>query len=107
MLKSKIKEYEKKQLYQQWNTTLIGLRRRDNALLIAKDILSENKKKVRNLDTEIEGYKQSVQDEEEKNEKNTVLLNRVEHDIEQAKKKIDEAKKEQVSFIICKLIFTE
>jgi len=88
-------EFEKKQLYQQWNTTLIGLRRRDDALLIAKEVLSENTKKVRNLDTEIEGYKQSVQDEEDTNEKNTVLLNRVEHDIEQAKRKIDEAKKEQ------------
>ena len=89
-------EYEKKQLYQQWSTTLIGLRRRDDALLIAKEALSENHKAVRNLDTEIEGYKQSVQDEEYKNEKNTVLLNRVEHDIAQAKKKIEEAKKEQV-----------
>ena len=70
---SKLKkiEYEKKQLYQQWNTTLIGLRRRDDALLIAKDVLSENKKKVRNLDTELEGYKQSIHDEEDKNEKNT------------------------------------
>ena len=66
-------------------------------------MLSENTKKVRNLDTEIEGYKQSVQDEEDKNEKNTVLLNRVEHDIEQAKRKIDEAKKEQVVNLIIKL----
>merc|ERR1712168_1456618 len=88
-------EYEKKQLYQQWNTSLIGLRRRDDALIIAKESLAENRKKVRNLDTEIEGYKRSVQDEEDKNEKNTVLLNRVEHDIEQTKKKIGEAKKEQ------------
>ena len=64
-------EYEKKQLYQQWNTSLIGLRRRDDALIIAKESLAENRKKVRNLDTEIEGYKRSVQDEEDKNEKNT------------------------------------
>ena len=62
---------------------------------------------MRNLDTEIEGYKQSVQDEEEKNEKNTVLLNRVEHDIEQAKKKIDEAKKEQVNYTPNVNIFTK
>lgn len=88
-------EYEKKQLYQQWNTSLIGLRRRDDALIIAKESLDQNRKKVRNLDTEIEGYKRSVQDEEDKNEKNTVLLNRVDHDIEQTKKKIQETKKEQ------------
>merc|ERR1711970_1355636 len=88
-------EYEKKQLYQNWKTSLIGLRRRDDALLIAKQNLEENQKSVRNFETEIEGYKRSVQDEEDKNEKNTVLLNRVEHDIEQTKKKIQEAKKEQ------------
>ena len=77
--------------------------------MIAKEVLSENTKKVRNLDTEIEGYKQSVQDEEDTNEKNTVLLNRVEHDIEQAKRKIDEAKKEQVnshSYVSLEILFS-
>ena len=41
-------EYEKKQLYQNWKTSLIGLRRRDDALLIAKQNLEENQKSVRN-----------------------------------------------------------
>ena len=54
-------EYEKKQLYQNWKTSLIGLRRRDDALLIAKQNLEENQKSVRNYETEIEGYKRSVQ----------------------------------------------
>ena len=55
-------EYEKKQLYQNWKTSLIGLRRRDDALLIAKQNLEENQKSVRNFETEIEGYKRSVQE---------------------------------------------
>ena len=48
--------------------------------------------KVKELETELDGYKHSILDEEEKNEKQTMLLNRIENDIVNTKKIIEQTK---------------
>ncbi|XP_045213458.2 coiled-coil domain-containing protein 40-like [Mercenaria mercenaria] len=79
---------EKKQLYQQWNSSLIGMRRRDEAHAAMLEALSQQQQKVLSLETEIEGYKKSIQKEQEQNEKLTLILNKTERDIETVKKQL-------------------
>ncbi|XP_041075699.1 coiled-coil domain-containing protein 40 [Polyodon spathula] len=81
---------EKKQLFQQWNSSLIGMRRRDEAYTAMQEALRQSKQQVQSLDTEIEGYKKSITKEEEKNEQLTVILNRAEYDANMSKKLISQ-----------------
>ncbi|XP_033896624.3 coiled-coil domain-containing protein 40 isoform X1 [Acipenser ruthenus] len=81
---------EKKQLFQQWNSSLIGMRRRDEAYTAMQEALRQSKQLVQSLDTEIEGYKKSITKEEEQNEQLTVILNRAEYDANMSKKLISQ-----------------
>ena len=85
-------EFEHKQLYQQWNSCLLGMRRRDEALAAVTKIRMNSENEIKKLDTEIDGYKKSIQDEEDLNEKHTLLLNRIETAITGAKKEIEATK---------------
>merc|ERR1712183_972717 len=67
---------EKKQLYQQWNASLTGMKRRDEAFAAMQEALNIARQEVRSLETEIVGYKKSTQKAEEKNEILTVRLNK-------------------------------
>jgi septal ring factor EnvC (AmiA/AmiB activator) len=49
---------------------------------------SQQQQKVLSLETEIEGYKKSIQKEQEQNEKLTLILNKTERDIETVKKQL-------------------
>ena len=51
-------------------------------------ISSQQQQKVLSLETEIEGYKKSIQKEQEQNEKLTLILNKTERDIETIKKQL-------------------
>ncbi|XP_059157116.1 coiled-coil domain-containing protein 40-like isoform X2 [Physella acuta] len=77
---------EKKDLYQKWNSSLIGMRRRDEAHSAMMDALGQQEQYILTLATEIEGYKKSIQKEQEQNEKLTHILNKTEREIEGAKK---------------------
>ena len=57
-------EIEQKQLYQQWNSSLIGMRRRDEALAAVKGLARVEVEHVKELETELEGFKHSILDEE-------------------------------------------
>ncbi|XP_053493521.1 coiled-coil domain-containing protein 40 isoform X2 [Ictalurus furcatus] len=69
---------EKKQLLQQWNSSLMGMKRRDEAYTVLQEALWSANHEVRALDTEAEGYRRSITLAQEQNEALTVLLNRVE-----------------------------
>ena len=47
---------------------------------------------MKELETELDGYKHSILEEEDKNEKQTLLLNRIENDISNTKKIIQQTK---------------
>uniref|UniRef100_H2XUM1 Coiled-coil domain-containing protein 40 n=1 Tax=Ciona intestinalis TaxID=7719 RepID=H2XUM1_CIOIN len=79
---------EKKQLYQQWNSSLIGMKRRDEAHAAMQEALSLAQQQVKSLETEISGYKRSIQKEEERNETLTMVLNKAETDKTVTKKLI-------------------
>ncbi|XP_076463938.1 coiled-coil domain-containing protein 40-like isoform X2 [Babylonia areolata] len=77
---------EKKQLYQQWTSSLIGMRRRDEAHAAMQLAEHQQEQMVLTLEMEIEGYKKSILKAQEENEKLTLILNRTERDIENTRK---------------------
>ncbi|XP_013409019.1 coiled-coil domain-containing protein 40 isoform X1 [Lingula anatina] len=79
---------EKKQLLQQWNSSLIGMRRRDEAHAAMMEALNQQEQRILSLETEIEGYKKSIFKEQEQNEKLTLILNKAEIDIATLRKQM-------------------
>ncbi|KAH9504072.1 Coiled-coil domain-containing protein 40 [Bulinus truncatus] len=81
-------DFEKKDLYQKWNSSLIGMKRRDEAHSAMLDALNQQEQLILTLQTDLEGYKKTIQKEQEQNEKLTHILNKTEREIETAKKHI-------------------
>ncbi|XP_038227525.1 coiled-coil domain-containing protein 40 isoform X5 [Dermochelys coriacea] len=79
---------EKKQLMHQWNSSLTGMKRRDEAYSAMQEALRQSKHQLRSLETEIQVYKKSVTKEEERNELLASILNRSENDANMSKKLI-------------------
>ncbi|KAK3575399.1 hypothetical protein QTP86_025805 [Hemibagrus guttatus] len=71
---------ERKQLLQQWNSSMIEMKRRDEVYTMHQEVLRSANQEVRALDTEVEGYRRAITQEQEKNEVLTVLRNRAELD---------------------------
>ncbi|CAO2646291.1 Coiled-coil domain-containing protein 40 [Lemmus lemmus] len=69
---------EKKRILQQWTTSLVGMKHRNEAYRTVLDAFRECEHQVKSIDGEIEAYKRSIMKEEEKNEKLARLLNRSE-----------------------------
>ncbi|MCI4375930.1 hypothetical protein PGIGA_G00115440 [Pangasianodon gigas] len=69
---------ERKQLLHQWNNSVMGMKRRDEAYTTLQEALRSANHDVRALDTEAEAYRRSVTLEQERNEALTVLVNRAE-----------------------------
>ncbi|XP_004860936.1 coiled-coil domain-containing protein 40 isoform X2 [Heterocephalus glaber] len=69
---------EKKRILQQWATSLVGMKHRDEAHRAILEALRECEHQVKSIDGEIEAYKKSIIKEEEKNEKLAGILNRAE-----------------------------
>ncbi|XP_070630031.1 coiled-coil domain-containing protein 40 isoform X2 [Bos indicus] len=69
---------EKKHILQQWATSLVGMKHRDEAHRTIQEALSECQHQVKSMDVELEAYKKSIMKEEEKNEKLASILNRAE-----------------------------
>eukprot|EP00756_Hemistasia_phaeocysticola_P034682 Hpha_TRINITY_DN16537_c0_g10::TRINITY_DN16537_c0_g10_i1::g.136605::m.136605 len=81
--------FEKKQLLQQWKTSLIGMQRRDEALRATEEALTKQKEQLMALDNEIIGYRHSIRKEQERNERLTHNLGKTESDVNFLEKQID------------------
>ncbi|KAL2087120.1 hypothetical protein ACEWY4_018179 [Coilia grayii] len=88
-------QVERKQLMQQWNSSLVGMRKRDEAYTAMQDALTQANHEVHSLDTEIEGFKKSITAEEERNELLTVFLNRTQLDTSTWRKLISQSHSQQ------------
>ncbi|XP_010887627.2 coiled-coil domain-containing protein 40 [Esox lucius] len=86
---------ERKQLMQEWNSSLLGMRRRDEAYTAMQESLRTAARQVRSLDTEIEGFRKSITREQERNEHLTALLNRAQLDGATSKKLISQCQSRQ------------
>ncbi|XP_066877143.1 coiled-coil domain-containing protein 40 isoform X2 [Kogia breviceps] len=69
---------EKKHILQQWATSLVRMKHRDEAHKTIQEALSDCQHQVKSMDGELEAYKKSIMKEEEKNEKLASILNRAE-----------------------------
>uniref|UniRef100_A0A665UPX6 Coiled-coil domain containing 40 n=1 Tax=Echeneis naucrates TaxID=173247 RepID=A0A665UPX6_ECHNA len=80
----------RKQLLQQWNSSLAGMRKQDEAFSAMQDA-----HQVILLDREIEGYKKSTTEEQEQNETLTMQLNWSQMDVTTSKKLINQKQAQQ------------
>ena len=59
---------ERKQILQQWNASLVGMQRRDEALAGIQNVKHENQDQLNTMRTEMGSYKRSILQAQEKNE---------------------------------------
>ncbi|XP_059199638.1 coiled-coil domain-containing protein 40 [Centropristis striata] len=85
----------RKQLLQQWSSSLVGMARRDEAFSAMQDAVRTVEHQVILLDREIEGYKRSISEEQEQNETLTMQLNWSQKDGETSKKLISQKQAQQ------------
>jgi len=69
-------EFEKKQLIQQWRSSLVGMQRRDEALQNVQQALDEQREAELAVENEIRGLQNSVRSEQERNEQISALRDR-------------------------------
>merc|ERR1711985_60724 len=75
-------EFEKKQLMQQWRSSLIGMQRRDEALQNVQQALNEQNEAELGVDNEIRGLQNSIRTEQERHEQLSALRDRNEHEMQ-------------------------
>merc|ERR1719327_1799325 len=69
-------EFEKKQLLQQWRSSLVGMQRRDEALQNVQQALKEQAEMELSVESEIRGLNNSIKSHQERNEQLTALKDR-------------------------------
>ncbi|NXK12498.1 CCD40 protein, partial [Herpetotheres cachinnans] len=79
---------EKKQLMNHWNSSLAGMKQRDEAYIATQELLSKYRHDLKTLETDIHGCRKSIRKEEEKNELLVTILNRSQSDANTTKKLI-------------------
>eukprot|EP00061_Rhincodon_typus_P013528 g39952.t1 len=80
--------YEKKQLIEQWTSSLIGMQRRDEAYAAMQEAVRQSRHKLDTLKTEMLAYNTFIMKQEEKNEFLTINLNRLTNDVNMTQKMI-------------------
>ena len=83
--------FEKKQLMQQWKSSLIGMQRRDEALQATHDAAGKQKEAEMAVVSEVEGYKKQIVKEQTKNESLTAVAERLEAERQFVEQQAEEA----------------
>ncbi|NXG80075.1 CCD40 protein, partial [Baryphthengus martii] len=79
---------EKKRLVSYWNSSLAGMKQRDEAYNAAQELLSKYRHELKSLEADIHGCRKSIRKEEEKNEALVAILSRSQNDASTTKKLI-------------------
>ncbi|NWU48361.1 CCD40 protein, partial [Dromas ardeola] len=79
---------EKKRLMNHWNSSLAGMKQRDEAYIATQDLLSKYRHDLKSLEMDIHGCRKSIRKEEEKNELLVTILSRSENNANTTKKLI-------------------
>merc|ERR1719460_362204 len=69
-------EFEKKQLLQQWRSSLVGMQRRDEALQNVQQALTEQSEMELSVESEVRGLHNSIRTQQERNEQLSALKDR-------------------------------
>ncbi|RLV92042.1 hypothetical protein DV515_00013947 [Chloebia gouldiae] len=86
---------EKKKLMDHWNSSLAGMKQRDEAYVVTQELLSNYRRDLKSLEGDIHGCGKSIRKEEEKNENLVRLLNRSQNDASVTRKLIAQCLLEQ------------
>ncbi|NXS37954.1 CCD40 protein, partial [Pomatostomus ruficeps] len=86
---------EKKRLMDHWNSSLAGMKQRDEAYVVTQELLSNYRRDLKSLEGDIHGCGKSIRKEEEKNENLVTLLNRSQNDASVTRKLIAQCLLEQ------------
>ncbi|NWZ73377.1 CCD40 protein, partial [Acrocephalus arundinaceus] len=86
---------EKRRLVDHWNTSLAGMKQRDEAYVVTQELLSNYRRDLKSLEGDIHGCGKSIRKEEEKNENLVSLLNRSQNDASVTRKLIAQCLLEQ------------
>ncbi|NXH83891.1 CCD40 protein, partial [Edolisoma coerulescens] len=86
---------EKKRLMDHWNSSLAGMKQRDEAYVISQELLSNYRRDLKSLEGDIHGCGKSIRKEEEKNENLVALLSRFQNDASVTRKLIAQCLLEQ------------
>jgi chromosome segregation ATPase len=81
---------EKKKLNHQWNNSLIGMKRRDEAYSAMVTARNIQQQEINSMNTQLDNYKKSIIKEQEHNEQLTLLKNKIDADIIRIKQSIDQ-----------------
>jgi coiled-coil domain-containing protein 40 len=80
---------EKNSYVKKWQSTLLALRKRDEALEAAENMIFKHRENVRQMSIEILGYKKAIKTEHQENEKLTAVLMHLEHEAGFVEKQIE------------------
>ncbi|NXQ64484.1 CCD40 protein, partial [Anthoscopus minutus] len=86
---------EKKKLMDHWNSSLAGMKQRDEAYVVTQELLSNYRRDLKSIEGDIHGCGKSIRKEEEKNENLVSLLNRSQNDANVTRKLIAQSLLEQ------------
>ncbi|KFP80681.1 Coiled-coil domain-containing protein 40, partial [Acanthisitta chloris] len=86
---------EKKRLMNHWNSSLAGMKQRDEAYVAIQELLSKYRCDLKSLEVDIHGCGKSIRKEEEKNELLVTILNRQQNDVNVTRKLIAQCLSQQ------------
>ncbi|KAJ3307214.1 Coiled-coil domain-containing protein 40 [Kappamyces sp. JEL0829] len=81
-------QFEKRQLINQWKSSLIGLKKRDEMIAEIEAAITKQNETLAVMHTEITGYKRTIRKAQEDGENLTSVLNKLELEIEYIKRQI-------------------
>ncbi|XP_051491101.1 coiled-coil domain-containing protein 40 isoform X3 [Apus apus] len=79
---------EKKRLMSHWDSSLAGMKQRDEACIAAQELLSKYRHDLKSLEVDIQGCRKAIRKEEERNELLVSTLNRSQSNANTSKKLI-------------------
>lgn len=82
--------FEKKQLVQQWKSSVIGMQRRHDAMKKTEEALEQQKAELQVLENEIAGFRRDIRDTQAENAKLTEFMSRVENEITVMETQLDQ-----------------
>ncbi len=81
-------QFEKRQLLNQWKSSLIGLKKRDEMIAEIEAAIQKQNENLSVMNTEITGYKRTIRKAQEDGENLTAVLNKLELEVEYIKRQI-------------------
>ncbi|KAK5668593.1 hypothetical protein BDV3_003240 [Batrachochytrium dendrobatidis] len=81
-------QFEKRQLLNQWKSSLMGLQRRDDVLLQLEKAIEKSNETIASMEREIGGFRRALRQAQTEGEQLTMILGKLENEIDYIKRQI-------------------